>query len=509
MRHVTPLTAAFCCGQARQGRQAGQAMVEFMIAAITLLVPLFFMISYIAKYHDLQAATIQAARYAAWERTVYFGGSGWAGDKSDAVISEEIKSRFFSGPGSALQSSAGAQNPLWVDHAGASMLGTWGQTSSSGQTPGTGDFVVDKVVKVLSVVSKVTGAPEFKLDMKSLYTATVTATPSQSSPMARMFTGSDNPYKATSDTTPQLFSLPAVTQQVFLVANGWSANGPDFVTKQTQALTPLTSIFSRTPFSDVLNVVQTTLGTFHEELKSSNLNFGGKIQVDTVPGDRISGGSAPPVKKTNISASDRADAQQKSQTDTANQQKDALEKTKAAFENELKAIDDKIKSCDASKKAEMSSNYYGSRTVTRSVVNGCSRRYCKDEWAGTCWGGSGTESYTCDKQVTEEYVKTKPGSSWTPTSDADTSCTTGLDSRITQNRTNLQNDPLIQQALEGCKKASTPDCAELNKELAKADTDTAKRRTDKANIAPALNSCGCAAGVGTQCIAQNGSSCKR
>jgi Flp pilus assembly protein TadG len=36
--------------------QVGQALVEFTIAAMTLLVPLFFMISYVAKYHDMQAA---------------------------------------------------------------------------------------------------------------------------------------------------------------------------------------------------------------------------------------------------------------------------------------------------------------------------------------------------------------------------------------------------------------------------------------------------------------------
>jgi len=91
-------------GQARANRsfrlhpQAGQALVEFTIAAMTLLVPLFFMISYLAKYHDMQAATIQAARYAAWERTVYFGESDWASgtaQKSDNTIQSEIRSRFF------------------------------------------------------------------------------------------------------------------------------------------------------------------------------------------------------------------------------------------------------------------------------------------------------------------------------------------------------------------------------------------------------------------------------
>ena len=73
----------------RLPRQTGQALVEFTIAAMTLLVPLFFMISYIAKYHDMQAATIQAARYAAWERTVYFGKSDWASgtvQKSESTI---------------------------------------------------------------------------------------------------------------------------------------------------------------------------------------------------------------------------------------------------------------------------------------------------------------------------------------------------------------------------------------------------------------------------------------
>jgi hypothetical protein len=53
-------------------RQTGQAMTELQIAAAFVLVPLFLCIPLLAKYIDMRHATIQAARYEAWEYTVWY-----------------------------------------------------------------------------------------------------------------------------------------------------------------------------------------------------------------------------------------------------------------------------------------------------------------------------------------------------------------------------------------------------------------------------------------------------
>ena len=72
--------------------QSGQAMTEFLVIASLVLVPLFFGVYYLAKYSDIKHATIQASRYAAFERS-------WDPSstiKSDAVIQDEVRTRFFS-----------------------------------------------------------------------------------------------------------------------------------------------------------------------------------------------------------------------------------------------------------------------------------------------------------------------------------------------------------------------------------------------------------------------------
>lgn len=52
--------------------QRGQAMTEFVIAATFVLLPLFVFVPLLGKYIDFKHATIQAARYQAWEYTVWF-----------------------------------------------------------------------------------------------------------------------------------------------------------------------------------------------------------------------------------------------------------------------------------------------------------------------------------------------------------------------------------------------------------------------------------------------------
>lgn len=441
-------------------RQAGQALVEFTIVATALLVPLFFMISYVAKYHDMQAATIQAARYAAWERTVYFGESDWAigtAQKIDDTIRAEIKNRFFSGPGNGFESAA--DNHLWTDHAGVPILGEWSEGSSNRQTPGTGDFVLGKVTDVIREIGKVLGADGFKLDMNTLYTAEVTATPRQSDPMARMF----------SDTG--VFRLPALSERHILVANGWSANGPDFVKKQTESLA-LTSVFQRSPIQDVIGTVQQVAGIFIEELKPDNLKLGGDIQVDHVPSDRVSGGNAPAPAKVKIPAKDRMDAEEGTQKGDAEREKNALKNTMANFDAELRAIQDKINACNVDKQNEMWGNYYGNRRGGR-----------------------------------EEFVKEKPGSSWTPIFDADSSCHAGLDARIERLKTKIDNEEVIKKARTGCQSDITPDCEEMNAKLRDLDNQLQAKRNNRSRLDVPFNSCNCAPGPtpgtvtsGTTCV---------
>ena len=70
--------------------QSGQATSEFLVMLLALI-PLVFLVVYIAKYSDIKQAANQASRYAAFERS-------WDPDqrlKTDQELQEEMQVRFF------------------------------------------------------------------------------------------------------------------------------------------------------------------------------------------------------------------------------------------------------------------------------------------------------------------------------------------------------------------------------------------------------------------------------
>jgi len=104
--------------------QNGQAMVEFNVTAVFLLVPLFILIPLLGKYIDMKHSSIQAARYMAWERTVWFENApkntSTAAVKSATGIKSEVTSRFlgriYSDDDDNLDDDE--INLLWKDNAG-------------------------------------------------------------------------------------------------------------------------------------------------------------------------------------------------------------------------------------------------------------------------------------------------------------------------------------------------------------------------------------------------------
>jgi hypothetical protein len=140
--------------------QYGQSMTEFLICASFALVPLFLGISLLAKYIDIKQTTIQAARYEAWEYTVWYADNGeTTGNftavpqpiKSTALTQNETRQRFFLGSGNGVTPTAitstdsttgwspGTANPLWTDHTGqplyAGINGASENLNSSADTP--------------------------------------------------------------------------------------------------------------------------------------------------------------------------------------------------------------------------------------------------------------------------------------------------------------------------------------------------------------------------------------
>jgi hypothetical protein len=109
-------------------RQSGQALVEFLVAAL-VIVPLFILLPLLGKYHDIKQSSIAASRKLAFECTVRY--QDCASLNSNPALADEIRTRFFAGNGEPVLSNdrppadalaVGDGNPLYTDRAGRPLL---------------------------------------------------------------------------------------------------------------------------------------------------------------------------------------------------------------------------------------------------------------------------------------------------------------------------------------------------------------------------------------------------
>ncbi len=318
--------------------QRGQAMIEALIACALVLVPLFLAIPVIAKYLDIRSHVVQGARYAAWERTVWFGGDAastmglsfsksadaifdtsnkWdANAKDDDAIRAEIGSRLLSNTplsntGASLaggsagftdgdKGGANAANysrPLWQDRNGKNLLNDYGDIAESYDNevaPGLFNVLFNPVMQVASVLSN------FTVETHGQYTATVGLAVQKVAfnPDTGMAGCPGCPPEFLATGVAQTFSEKSV-----IVANGWSANGPGSLNEfgtdpkkitvynQVRGLTPSALLSppangttGQQIFHTVLTVLKDVALIFFPELSTLDL---GRIEVDKVPADRL------------------------------------------------------------------------------------------------------------------------------------------------------------------------------------------------------------------------------
>ncbi len=110
----------------RRGACAGQALAE-LVAVGALFVLLMILVPLLGAWLDAEHKTVEAARTAAWERTVWAEKASDRGvGASPAVRSDEEIRRLVEvavlGHPSAPLTSAPTESPVWLDHAGRDML---------------------------------------------------------------------------------------------------------------------------------------------------------------------------------------------------------------------------------------------------------------------------------------------------------------------------------------------------------------------------------------------------
>jgi len=150
-----------------RGRQRGQAMVEFLVAAL-VIVPLFILVPLLGKYLDLKHNSIAASRKLAFECTVRY--EDCAALNSNPAFADEIRMRFFSGNDTDVLSNdrppadeiaVGEGSKLWVDRQGRPLLERYSDVGIR-----TDAHNVDPGVAAAANVPGISGPNRFGLDLR-------------------------------------------------------------------------------------------------------------------------------------------------------------------------------------------------------------------------------------------------------------------------------------------------------------------------------------------------------
>lgn len=269
---------------ATKSRQRGQAMSEFVITGVLFLIPVFLLVPLFGKYIDMKGQAVLGARYAAWERTVWYGGTSasvdWPGAaKSADEIRNEVRQRVFSegagiasGDKSAGSFGGSGVKTGWYNRDSSAMLADYNavaQSTENRDTPGIANDVLNLLVTVADAIGP------FNLEMKGLQVADVSVT-ANTLPIGMSLSGdaskSFNPG-------PLTFS-----DRSAVLSNTWAANGASHVKSQTQGLTP-TSIFQNPVVKVIWDVARIAFGVVAApELLFLEI---GKVEPDVVPPDRL------------------------------------------------------------------------------------------------------------------------------------------------------------------------------------------------------------------------------
>lgn len=275
-------------------RQHGQAIVEFVIAATFFLVPLFLALVVMGKFSDVQHTTSMAARYGAWERTVWYDDDGTrfsnynaSNHKTATQISNEIAVRvindrskntnIFKDTDKSATTFVNGIDPLWRDNANVAYLRQFDQqaTGVTKETPTT-DVVGGVVgfIAALPLPSAITGTimPPVPNDTLAISRVALNGVGRDSAAYQRLWPKST---VWVADWTGLDFGATGA-----ILSNTWAANGSDSTKKMVEESVPMAK-----GLGDVAGTAVSVGMRLWDPLAGSP--DWGKINPDVVPADRL------------------------------------------------------------------------------------------------------------------------------------------------------------------------------------------------------------------------------
>ena len=312
-------------------------MTELLITASMLLVPLLLLIPLLGKYIDIKHSTIQAARYEAWEYTVWYNGThdGQSDDRPDGYTNtppvksltdtqEESRRRFFSNITLPIanddktgwtDTTPGETNLLWMDHEGDPLLvdldGTTAPLPQHNEdtpdlTGGVMDFLVDIIQLVFDALKWVLSLANSDVGFTAInnegyINTTVTATVDVPVGLIDMPNMLDTPGV---DDSTAAFTID-FSSSAAVLSEGWNAGGLEHTTNQAGGLVPtklLDTLLDSVPGLETM--LNGAMGLALPELRLCNPGFWhpfdmafvepddgslwlGYMDIDAVPPDRL------------------------------------------------------------------------------------------------------------------------------------------------------------------------------------------------------------------------------
>lgn len=269
-------------------RMRGQAVLEFIVAAIFVLVPLFLAISAVGKIANAQHTADMAARYAAWERTVWYEDSAATpafdshnqpNKKSAAQIRSEIGVRVLNDRSKedviqhgdkAANAFANGLDPMFTDAAGMAYLDEYGQLAADQamQTP----------------ENTIVGTSVAQLKKVPLFGELLPATPTDS---LATTTVALKTVAKTSEVYKRLWPDPVwagldLQATGSILSNTWAANSRDGTDGMVSDLMPARKYDG---LMGVLTGVKGAIGLW--DLTAAERIDIGRLAVDEVPPDRL------------------------------------------------------------------------------------------------------------------------------------------------------------------------------------------------------------------------------
>ena len=268
--------------------QRGQAMVEFVVAALFFLVPLFLAIAALGKFLDVQHSAEMASRYGAWERTVWYDSTGSAFDginkpnsKSATDINNEIGARLLSDRSTnatvirnddkTASSFKNGLDPMWRDNAGKAYMDTYAQLASTNVAEAPKKDVAGAILSKLGGVG-VQGVVGFSppVPNKTLAIANV---------KFDKVGAKSEAYKRLWSETPVWAGLQFEATGAIL-SNTWGANARQGTEGMVRASVPLAGTAGKFLDTAVLGLTPCDI-TIPVRVEV------GKVAVDVVPADRL------------------------------------------------------------------------------------------------------------------------------------------------------------------------------------------------------------------------------